>query len=59
MPISNESKEVLRAKLAALKDAKNEINVQIDIKNAEKDELVSRRSAINQQIQNLQNDIGA
>lgn len=57
MPISNESKDVLRAKLASLKDAKNEINVQIDIKNAEKDELVARRNAINQQIQSLQNDL--
>lgn len=58
MPISNESKEALKEKIAWLNDKRNEKQIQLDIKTIEKQTLKNEIERIETQINKLREDVG-
>lgn len=57
MAITNDSKDVLKERMAKLDEMKSYVQSEIDSLNVSKDKLVARKQEINQQILNLKQDI--
>lgn len=58
MPISNDSKETIKREIDRLQGQKDIVVKRIKDLNDKKDALVTRRDAINIEIQNLKADAG-